>query len=153
MSWIQVMSERPRLFSEEWRKCLSEHYKTVVLRRDTNHELSFTEVLSRLNFTEQDLESLRIGIMASSSKHNNYSVQRRNDPDAADLEEQNTTSCDKPSSLQEADVLGEFSAIDTIESEETEISSDHRDLEKDGQEDMSVAEKNSTAFPQPKLFD
>ena len=147
------MSERPRLFSEEWRKCLSEHYKTVVLRRDTNNELSFTEVLSRLNFTEQELESLRIDIMAGSSKRNNRSVQRRNDPDAADLEKQNTTLCDNSYSLQEAGVMDEVSATDTNVSEETEISSDLHDLEEDNQEEMSAAEKNSTAIPQPKLFD
>lgn len=147
------MTERPRLFSEEWRKCLSEHYKTVVLRRDTNHEQSFTEVLSRLNFTEQELESLRNDIMARSSIRNNRSVHRMIDPDDADLEKKNTTLCDNSTPLREADVVGEISAIDTIESEETEISSDHYDLEEDGQEDMSVAEKNSTAFPQPKLFD
>lgn len=147
------MTERPRIFSEEWRKCLSEHYKTVVLRRDSNHEQRYTEMLSRVNFTEQELESLRIGLIAGSSNHNNRSVQRKNDPDANDQEKQNKTLCDSSSSIQEADAMDGISVVETIVSEETEFSSDHQDLEQDGQEDMSVAENNSSDIPQPKLFD
>ena len=147
------MTERPRIFSEEWRKCLSEHYKTVVLRRDTNHEQRYTEMLSRVNFTEQELESLRIGLISGSSNHSNRSVQRKNDPDTNDQEMQNTTLCDSSSSTQEADAMEGISVIETIVSEETEYSSDRLDLEEDCQEDMSVAENNSSDIPQPKLFD
>ena len=147
------MTERPRIFSEEWRKCLSEHYKTVALRRDTNLEQCYTEMLSRVNFTEQELESLRIGLIAGSSNQNYRSVQRKNVPDTNVQEKQNTTLSDSSSSIQVADVMDGISVLETIVSEETENSSDHQGFEDDGQEDMSVAENNSSDIPQPKLFD
>jgi hypothetical protein len=48
------------VFFEEWRKCLQEHYKTVIRRDDTLTERTLVPVLHKVGFTDDELRALYI---------------------------------------------------------------------------------------------
>ena len=54
------MAKRESVFSDEWRRCLREHYKYVVKKQDTRTETSLTPILNRLGFTADELKRLYI---------------------------------------------------------------------------------------------
>lgn len=48
------------VFSEEWRRCLREHYQDVVRRNDTLTLRTLTPILYRVGFTEEELRNLYV---------------------------------------------------------------------------------------------
>ena len=54
------MAKRESVFSDEWRRCLREHYKYVVKNQDKNTEETLTPILERFGFREDELRSLTI---------------------------------------------------------------------------------------------
>ena len=147
------MTERPRIFSEEWRKCLAEHYKTVLLRHDTHQAESVSAVLSRLGFTERELESLEIGIKGASANTETQMVRENNGPEASNHDRNNLSALETSPSQQEDVVLDEIPVVEMIESETAEWQSHHQDMEVDSQDESGMTENLSPEIPQPKLFD
>lgn len=60
MEAVYIMEES--IFSQEWRRCLREHYKHVVRNEDKITETSLKKVLlsQAINFTEEDLRGLYV---------------------------------------------------------------------------------------------
>lgn len=54
------MAKRESVFSDEWRRCLEEHYKYVVKNQDKNTEETLTPILERFGFREDELRQLTI---------------------------------------------------------------------------------------------
>lgn len=54
------MAKRESVFSDEWRRCLREHYKYVVRNQDKNTEATLTPILERFGFQEDELRHLEI---------------------------------------------------------------------------------------------
>ncbi len=54
------MAKRESVFSDEWRRCLEEHYKYVVKNQDKATEETLTPILERFGFREDDLRQLTI---------------------------------------------------------------------------------------------
>lgn len=54
------MAKRDSVFSDEWRRCLEEHYKYVVKNQDKNTEETLTPILERFGFREDDLRKLTV---------------------------------------------------------------------------------------------
>lgn len=48
------------VFTEEWRRCLKEHYKTVVRNGDKLTERTLVPVLHRVGFTDDELRQLYV---------------------------------------------------------------------------------------------
>jgi hypothetical protein len=48
------------IFSEDWRNCLSEQYRSVIRQGDGKTQISLANVLHELGFTEDDLARLRV---------------------------------------------------------------------------------------------
>lgn len=54
------MAKRESVFSDEWRRCLREHYKYVMRNQDKNTEATLTPILERFGFREDELRHLEI---------------------------------------------------------------------------------------------
>ena len=54
------MTDRPEVFAEEWRSCLRTQYQRVVQQGETQNERSLLRVLTQLDFSETELEELRM---------------------------------------------------------------------------------------------
>lgn len=48
------------IFQDEWRKCLQEHYKDVVQRRDERTRTTLQPILGRIGFREDELKELYV---------------------------------------------------------------------------------------------
>ena len=53
------------LFEDEWKECLRAHYDHVVREHDENNEASLISVLIQTGFTQDEIELMRAGIVAS----------------------------------------------------------------------------------------
>ena len=54
------MAKRESVFSDEWRRCLREHYKYVLRNQDKNTEQTLTPILERFGFREDELRRLAV---------------------------------------------------------------------------------------------
>lgn len=54
------MAKRASVFSDEWRRCLREHYKYVVRQQDRDTEQTLTPILNRFGFRDEELRQLTI---------------------------------------------------------------------------------------------
>lgn len=54
------MAKRESVFSDEWRRCLREHYKYVKRNQDTATEETLTPILEKVGFREDELRRLTI---------------------------------------------------------------------------------------------
>jgi len=54
------MAKRESVFSDEWRRCLREHYKYVKRNQDKATEETLTPILERFGFREDELRRLTI---------------------------------------------------------------------------------------------
>ena len=54
------MAKRESVFSDEWRRCLREHYKYVKRNQDTATEETLTPILEKFGFREDELRRLAI---------------------------------------------------------------------------------------------
>lgn len=54
------MAKRESVFSDEWRRCLEEHYKYVVRNQDKATEATLTPILNRFGFREDELRQLTV---------------------------------------------------------------------------------------------
>ena len=54
------MTDRPEVFAKEWRSCLRAQYQRVVQQGETQNERSLLRVLTKLDFSETELEELRM---------------------------------------------------------------------------------------------
>lgn len=54
------MSKRESVFSDEWRRCLREHYKYVVRQQDNNTKETLTPILEKFGFREEELRRLAV---------------------------------------------------------------------------------------------
>jgi hypothetical protein len=48
-----------RIFTDDWRDCLREQYKSVIRQQDKRTEATLTEVLYEVGFTQDELAALR----------------------------------------------------------------------------------------------
>lgn len=53
-----MAERRSSVFTNEWRRCLGEHYKYVVKAQDTATEATLTPIMQRVGFTEAELSGL-----------------------------------------------------------------------------------------------
>ena len=53
------MTERPAVFTEDWRSCQRAHFQHVVASGDVQNERSLLRVLTKLGFSERELSDLR----------------------------------------------------------------------------------------------
>ncbi len=52
------MSDRSSVFSDEWRRCLAEHYKYVIRTQDKGTEETLIPRLYQMGFSEDELRTL-----------------------------------------------------------------------------------------------